>query len=228
MLRAVVDRDRDRRVWWLHGARDGADHAFAGEVRHLLGELPNGRLVVSYSRPRPQDRRGTDYTHAGHLDGATVDALGLPQDAEAYLCGPAAFMDAMTGALTACGLRAENVRREIFGAGPSLTPGIAKAAQRPPHPPEGGDPAAPGPAITFARSGLTVPWGSGPRSALLDLAEACDVPVQWSCRTGVCHTCQTGVFSGAVAYDPEPVEPPDEGTALICCSRPDGDLVLDL
>jgi hypothetical protein len=34
--------------------------------------------------------------------------------------------------------------------------------------------------------------------------------------------------AGAVDYGPEPVEPPAEGTALICCARPRGDVVLDL
>jgi hypothetical protein len=35
-------------------------------------------------------------------------------------------------------------------------------------------------------------------------------------------------MSGAVRYAPEPVDEPADGSALICCSRPSGDLVLDL
>ena len=65
-------------------------------------------------------------------------------------------------------------------------------------------------------------------ASLLELAEACDVPVRWSCRTGVCHTCETGLLSGTVGYAPDPVEPPAAGSTLICCSQPSGDLVLDL
>jgi ferredoxin-NADP reductase len=227
MLRAVADRDPTRRVWWLHGARDGREHAFAAEVRQLLERLPNSRLLVCYSRPRPEDRQGTDFTHAGRIDAGTLASLELPTDAEAYLCGPAGFMDDLTDALVGLGLNADHVHREIFGATASLTPGIAAVATRPPHLPEG-VPAGAGPAVTFARSGLTVRWGTGAGSTLLELAEACDVPVRWSCRTGVCHTCETGVFSGDVDYDPEPVEPPEEGTALICCSCPQDDIVLDL
>jgi ferredoxin len=63
---------------------------------------------------------------------------------------------------------------------------------------------------------------------IIELAEAADVPVRWSCRTDVCHTCESGLVSGSVRYGPEPLEPPGPGTALICCSRPDGDVVLDL
>jgi ferredoxin len=60
------------------------------------------------------------------------------------------------------------------------------------------------------------------------MAEACDVPVRWSCRTGVCHNCETALIGGDVSYRPDPVEPPADGNALICCSRPQGDIVIDL
>jgi ferredoxin len=77
------------------------------------------------------------------------------------------------------------------------------------------------------RSGLNVRWGS-PFQSLLELAEACDVPVRWACRTGVCHTCETGLVAGNIGYRPDPVAPPADGNMLICCSRPEGDVVIDL
>src|SRR5262249_45331889 len=123
------------------------------------------------------------------------------------------------------GSATDRARPETSGAAPAQPPGIAAAATRPPHPPPGAPGA--GPRVAFARSGLTVPWGAG-YASLLELAEACDVPVRWSCRTGVCHTCETNLMSGAVSYAPDPVDEPADGSALICCSRPAGDLVLDL
>jgi ferredoxin len=111
-----------------------------------------------------------------------------------------------------------------------MTPGVRDVARRPPHPPADADANAvtdAGPSVSFARSGLVVDAARRHRS-LLELAEACDVPVRWSCRTGVCHSCECGLVSGAVTYDPQPLEPPAEGNVLICCSRPDGDVVLDL
>jgi ferredoxin len=60
------------------------------------------------------------------------------------------------------------------------------------------------------------------------LAEACDVPVKWFCRNGVCHTCESGLIDGKVAYSPEPLDPPADGKLLICCSKPQGDVQLDL
>ena len=84
-----------------------------------------------------------------------------------------------------------------------------------------------GPQVAFARSDLTARWDPG-YASLLEFAEACDVPVRWSCRTGVCHTCETAVISGTVSYAPAPVDDPADGDALICCSQPRDDLVLDL
>jgi ferredoxin len=56
----------------------------------------------------------------------------------------------------------------------------------------------------------------------------CDVPARRACRTGVCHTCETGRIGGAVGYRPEPLELPADGNALICCCQPQGDIVIDL
>ena len=81
--------------------------------------------------------------------------------------------------------------------------------------------------VSFARSNLALRWDSGFQS-LLELAEACDVPVRWACRTGVCHNCETGLIAGTVNYRPDPLEPPVNGNLLICCSQPSADIVLDL
>ncbi|WP_093782239.1 MOSC and FAD-binding oxidoreductase domain-containing protein [Actinacidiphila guanduensis] len=226
MLHELAHERSGREVWWLHAARDGSEHAFAQESRDLLAALPRTRSRVFYSRPAAGDRQGTDYTDAGHLSAASVADLGLPEDADAYLCGPDAFMQAAEAALVDAGLAASHVHTEVFGAGPSTTPGItAPATGTAPHQPPG--PPGTGPTVSFARSGLDVPW-SDAQGSLLDLAEACDVPVRWSCRTGVCHTCELALLSGSVAYDPDPVEPPAEGNVLICCSKPAEDTVLDL
>ncbi|MGA7927852.1 MAG: 2Fe-2S iron-sulfur cluster-binding protein [Candidatus Sulfotelmatobacter sp.] len=55
-----------------------------------------------------------------------------------------------------------------------------------------------------------------------------DVPVRWSCRTGVCHTCMTGLIGGSIIYNPEPLERPAPGNVLVCCSQPDAGVSLDL
>ena len=224
MLHALAADRSAREVWWLHGARSGSEHSFAAEARSLLEALPNAHRHICFSRPGPGDT-GDDFQTEGRLSASVLAALGLPPDAEAYICGPPAFMQEVSAALAALGLDPHHIHTELFGAAPSLTPGIASEASRPPHPPAG-EPGS-GPLVAFARSDLSVSWSRG-YASLLELAEACDVPVRWSCRTGVCHNCETAVVSGDVRYSPDPVEEPGAGRALICCSQPRGDLVLDL
>jgi ferredoxin-NADP reductase/MOSC domain-containing protein YiiM len=225
MLQALAEEHSDREVWWLHGARSSREHSFAAEARALFASLPNVRAHVYYSRPGPDDLEGRDFDGAGHLTPSLLADLEPPRDAEAYLCGPTPFMEGISAGLAAIGIDAARIHTEPFGPAPGLTPGIATTPARTPHPPAGQ--AGHGPTIEFARSDLAVPW-SGDYASLLELAEACDVPVRWSCRTGVCHNCETTLIAGKVEYAPDPVEPPADGSALICCSQPRGDIVLDL
>jgi ferredoxin-NADP reductase len=225
MLHTLAAQRSERPVWWLYGARNRAEHPFEAEAAELLDELPNAHRHVRYSRPAPTDRIGDDYDAVGRLTGDVLASLDLPRSADAYLCGPEQFLTDLSAALVAYGLDPAHIRTEIFGAQPEQTPGIAGAPSKAPHPPSG--PVGDGPSVAFARSGLTVPW-SRDYASLLELAETCDVPTRWSCRTGVCRSCETGLLSGSVEYAPDPVELPAEGDALICCSQPRDSVVLDL
>ncbi len=225
MLQALEQEHSDREIWCLYGARNGREHPFAAEARDLLASLPNVRAHVYYSRPGPADLEGRDYDRAGRLTASLLAELNPPSAAEVYVCGPSAFMDDISAGLAALGFDASRVHTEVFGPAAGETPGIAATPARAPHPPAG--PPGNGPAIAFARSDLTIPWSSG-FGSLLELAESCDVPVRWSCRTGVCHTCETTLIAGNVDYSPDPVEPSAQGSVLICCSQPRYDIVLDL
>ena len=225
MLHALAAGASSREVWWIYGAHNGSDHPFAAETRALLKALPRGHSHIRYGAPDPGDRLGVDFDAPGRLDMRAIEELGVPRGADFYLCGPPAFMSDLAAGLSAWGVSANRIHTEIFGSSPPKTPGIAAAPRRLPHQPA--ESAGVGPLVSFARSGLNVPWAPAFES-ILELAEACDVPVRWACRTGVCHSCETGLILGAVEYRPDPVEPPAEGNVLICCSRPQGDIVIDL
>ena len=225
MLHALAAQASPRPVWWIYGARNSRDHPFAREARDLLAKLPHARSHVQYSRPGATDRLGVDFEAAGRLTVTVLESLGVPREADFYLCGPPAFLEDFTPGLGDWGVARDRVHTEIFGSGKSITPGMKEAPRRLPHAPAGSP--GEGPSISFARAGLTVSWDPKFQS-LLELAEACDVPVRWSCRTGVCHTCECGLISGSVTYDPEPLEPPAAGNLLICCSRPLEDMVIDI
>jgi ferredoxin-NADP reductase/ferredoxin len=222
MLHVLAAEQAARQVWWLHGARDAAEHPFGSEVDALLAQLGAAHRLVCYSHPGRHDR-GFDVV--GRLSAAVLEPAGVPVDADFYVCGPRAFMHDITAALTALGAAPERISSEVFGPADPITPGIAAGPLTPPHPPAG-EPGT-GPTIAFSRSNLSVPWDPA-FATLLELAEACDVPVRWSCRTGVCHTCETGLVSGDVRYRPDPLEPAAPGAVLICCSQPSGEVALDL
>jgi len=226
MLHALAAVRSTRPVLWLHGARDREHHPFAAEARGLARALPQGRSYVCYSRPGPGDRMGEDFDTTGHLSRSVFDEVHLPREADVYLCGPAYFMEAMKEALATVGVARERIHVEIFNGGESMTPGVVGGATRAPHLPRDGVGA--GAQVSFARSGVAPRWNPSVYRSILELAEACDVPVRWSCRTGVCHNCESGLISGAVAYEPDPLDPPADGNLLICCSRPQGDVVIDL
>jgi ferredoxin-NADP reductase/MOSC domain-containing protein YiiM len=218
MLGALAGVGTGRAVWWVHGARSGAEHAFAAQARELLAGLPAARSHVRYSRPAPEDRRGVDYDEAGRIDLDALVALDIPREADFYLCGPLAFLRDLTAALLGWGVEPTRIHREVFGPEP-------REDAPDPHPPAG--PPGQGPEVAFNRSALTIAWDDR-YGSLLELAEACDVPADWSCRTGVCHRCESGLVDGEVVYDPEPLDDPAPGQALLCCARPRGPVTIDL
>jgi len=224
MLHALVAESSQREVWWIYGARNRVDHPFAEESRSLLKQLSRGRGYIVYSRPAALDRLGTDFDAPGHIDTALLERIGVSQSSDFYLCGPSSFLQNMRDGLRSWGVPDGNVHTEIFGSLEAITPGMAQVNHTP-HLPQG--PPGSGPPVSFARSGITAAWD--PKFAsLLELAEACDVPVRWSCRTGVCHSCMTGLIAGSITYNPEPLERPASGNVLICCSQPDAAITLDL
>ena len=213
MLHALAADRSDRDIVWVHATRDAATHAFAEEVSDLIADLPHARQQVIYTGS------------AGRLDGEGIAALGLPRDAAVYMCGPDAFMADMRSALIDAGtdqarIHAELVRRPArHQSRHRRQTGGAPASA-------GGPPGA-GPPVSFSRSGLTVNW-SAEYGSLLELAEACDVPTRFSCRSGVCHTCETHVIAGSTVYPQPPLEPPPDGSVLICTAEPRDGVVLDL
>ncbi len=232
MLQELAATHAGRQVWWIHAARGPREHPFAAEARSLLASLPGARQYLFYSAATDQEARDHG-ARRGRLTADALARLGPPGDATAYLCGPAAFMAGMRQALAAAGLDASRIHTEVFGALDASTPGVVGLTRRAPHPPDGrgaltGTAPVGGPQVTFARSGISTPFAIPGAGSLLELADACDVPARWSCRTGVCHTCVTPLLSGSVTYSPDPLEPPAAADVLICCARPVTDVVLDM
>lgn len=214
-----------REIWWCYGARNRSEHPFAEETRLLLSRLPHGRSFIAYSKPADDDRLGEHYDARGHLNVAGLQRYNVPQEANFYLCGPQGFLGTLKTELKTWGVPDSAIHSETFGTEAPMTPGLQATGSRAAHQPEGVP--GSGPKVSFARSGVSVPWNSK-FGNLLEFAEACDVPVRWSCRVGVCHTCESGLIGGEVSYSPEPLDRAAGGNVLICCSTPRGEIELDL
>ena len=146
-------------------------------------------------------------------------------DFDFFLCGPTPFMRSLYGDVLALGRPEARIHYEFFGPGSML-------AEEAPAPPSAEVPTADtelvgGIQVTFARSGVTAGWDPA-CEMILDLAERHGLNPDYSCRSGICHTCLCEVVEGEVEYLEEPLDEPDPGQVLICCSRPKTSLVLEV
>jgi ferredoxin-NADP reductase len=220
MLYAVAAGGSHREVWWIYTTQDKGHYPFREEVRQISSRIANFRGQTSFTRPQAEDIPGQDFDASGRLTPEKLKQLHLPVDGDYYLCGPPAFMIGVSEALRSLGVPGSAIKQEAFG---NLA--LAVDGKKPPHVPEGSP--GEGPLVAFAKSGISFKWH--PRfTSLLEAAEACDVPVNWSCRAGVCHRCETTIFSGEVTYISDPLDQPTGGNVLICCSIPRTDVQLDL
>jgi ferredoxin-NADP reductase/MOSC domain-containing protein YiiM len=220
---AVSNRARmPREIWWIHSTQNSAHYPFAKEISELITGIPQMHFARIFSRPGNDEHQGRDFEESGHLDTPMLERLRVPKSAEFYLCGPGAYLTSLLELLFASGVESTRVHVEAFG--PSVVP-TGQSARPKPHPPE--DPGESGPLVSFVKSGVAFHWSSRFHN-LLEAAEACDVPVRWSCRSGVCHNCESGIISGELSYSPEPIDPPTADRALICCASPTSDVELDL
>ena len=224
MLNAVVAGGSDRPVWFIHGARNRREHAMAAHVRRLAEENANVHVHVVYSRPDAADVEGRDYDDRGHIEVALLKRLLPFDDYDFYLCGPAPFIRSLYCGLLGLSVPEDRLHYEFFGPASVLKESAEPA-----------DHAAPtvetelagGIEVAFARSGVTVSWDPDCES-ILDLAERHGLSPDYSCRSGICHTCMCGLVEGEVEYFEEPLDEPDPGSVLICCARPKTNLVIEI
>ena len=225
MANAVVRRGSNRPVWFIHGARNGREHAMGEHMRRLAQEHENVHVHIRYSRPDSTDVEGRDYDSLGHIDIALLKQVLPFDDYEFYLCGPTPFMRSLYCGLLALGVSDTRIHYEFFGPGSLLTEEAGPCGQAPARTADqelGGELQ-----VTFARSGVTATWD--PKcETILDLAEHHGLSPDYSCRSGICHTCMCELVDGEVEYLEEPLDPPDSGSVLICCSRPKSSLVIDV
>lgn len=224
MAKASTLHNRNRQIWFLHGARSGDYHAFREEVLGIAQQNPNFHVHYRYSRPNPGDE---GYYHSqGYVDidlikmliapelekvyGSVANKFPTPTNAEYFLCGSPPFMESIREGLKAWGVPESQVFFESFSkskekaesSNPTSTVNSIETAE-----------------IVFSQSKKTLTWTSDD-GTILEFAEANEINPPYSCRAGICLTCMCRVESGEVEYLEPPTGTPDEGSALICISKP--------
>lgn len=221
MLEAIVEAGSERSIWFMHGTRNRRGQIMGAFARRIATEHDNIRLHVCYSRPDPEDVLGRDYDSPGHVTIDLVQRLLPHTDFDFYLCGPEPFMKALHDGLLAWSVPENRIHYEHFGP-----PAVLKPV-RPQADKAAGISGVDMVDVSFARTGLTVTWDPSVES-LLDLAELHGLRPDFSCRSGICHTCMSRLIDGAVEYFLHIADEPDPGQVLICCSRPRTNVVIDL
>jgi ferredoxin-NADP reductase/MOSC domain-containing protein YiiM len=220
MLNAIVDAGSQRPVWFVHGARNGREHAMGEHVRRMALDHDNINCHFCYSSPGPEDIEGRHYDSGNRVSVELLKRVLPPAAYDFYLCGPTSFMKSLHAGLLDWGVAESRISYEFFGPAAALNEGAGAASS-----------AVAGSngefQVTFADAELTAQWDPLAES-ILGLAEANGLRPDFSCRTGICHTCASKLIEGEVEYVTEPLDLPDPGTVLICCSRPKTDLVIDV
>jgi ferredoxin-NADP reductase len=201
MLRTLVDEGHPGEVVFLHYARSESDVPHLGELRRLVAENANIRLVLAYTR----DRAGGDLH--GHFEETHLsDIAPWYAQAQTYLCGPAALMDAVRAHYSAKGIE-DALHVEEF----TLSTATSVAGEA------GGT----------VRFGDTAVDNSG--ATLLEQAEAAGLNPEYGCRMGICFTCTKVKTSGCTRNIRTGELHTDPDTEIqLCISAPVGDVAVEL
>lgn len=226
-----LSRNTTQPVYFIHACENGSVHALRDEVLELANRRPGIQLHFCYRSPSSDDIDRAAFHSQGLISRQTLQELLPLDDYEVYLCGPPAFMQANWRLLRDLGIAAGRIHYEFFGPATVLRDEGEQAPRpktsEPAMPPQEDDSAALTSTVQFLPSGISIAWDPACHS-LLDLAEQAGLAPIFNCRAGICGTCQVGLREGQVEYFEEPLDPPTQGSALLCCSRPIGSVVVDL
>lgn len=187
-----------------YGSRNARDCAFADRLDALAARLPKLSIRHHFSRPDPNDRAH----EAGRMTPADIGADLIARRARFYICASEAMTDGLVAGLTARGVPAFEIFREIFRSPPPPVVEAASARE-----------------VVFKRAGRRLRW-TPESGTLLDFAEENGVAMPSGCRVGQCESCAVKVIAGTVRH----LCATDIGAdgCLACQALPLSDLVLDI
>jgi nitric oxide dioxygenase len=120
MLNTLVERQPQRRVHFIHAARNSRMHALKEHVAALADRHEALTSHVVYSQPTEEDRAERRFDKEGYVDLPWLQSVLPDNQADFYFCGPAPFMKTVYRALKDWGVPDERIHFEFFGPMDSL------------------------------------------------------------------------------------------------------------
>lgn len=212
-----------RPVYFIHACESGVVHAFRDEVLTLASSRPGINVHFCYRNPDADDYANETFHSEGLISRETLQGLLPLDDYDVYLCGPRPFMQANWRLLRNLGISKKRINYEFFGPATILEEDEVMLAK--PSTPEPPEPKAlietnvKTLTVDFLPSGTRMAWDQNCES-LLELAEQAGLTPPFNCRAGLCNTCQATLREGSVEYFETPLDTPENGSILLCCTRP--------
>lgn len=229
----VLAHETAQRVWFIHACDSMEVHALRDEVEELAA-VRSGITVHFCHRFADENDLAAGRCHStGFLTREGLQKLLPLDDYDIYMCGPPPFMKALYAILIGLGVRKERIAYEFFGPASLLSDKEAqpaatdaqktRAATGATDPGQNKDDIR----IVLQKSARELAWTASSVS-LLDCLEANGIEPEFSCRAGICGTCEQALVAGEVDYFEEPLDEVPQGRVLLCCTKPKSSIVLDL
>lgn len=215
MLNHIAETGSNRETWFFYGVRNGSEHIWKEHFK-TLNKRPNISVVVCYSNPNEHDRKDDDYDIHGRVSVELLKQKLHSNNYEFYVCGPPPMMNSIVKDLGDWGVPEEQIHFEAFGPATVTKPsseGTQASSSESYN-------------VEFSRSNKTVIW-DGKHQNLWDFANENSIAIPRGCGVGNCGTCKTAIRYGNVKYQQKPGFQVENGSCLVCCSTPDGDIKLD-
>lgn len=200
MLRTLVAETYAGPVTFIHYARSADDVAYRAELAELAAAHPNVELRLHYTRADVPD----------HFTAAHLDNIADFENADLFVCGPPALMDAVTDHYDAAELT-QPLHSEAFV--------LASPIAIDPDAPVEGE-------LMFLRSGRSA---ANDGRTILDQAESAGLSPESGCRMGICFSCtaikRSGCTRNVLTGD---TDTETDKQIQLCINAPVGDVEIEV
>lgn len=121
MLNTLIERDSNRKVYFIHAALNSKVHAMKEHVQQVENDHEQVEVYTCYSSPTEQDLQAKNFDKEGFIDLDWLQSIIPTNKADFYFCGPVPFMKHINKDLVEWGVSPEHIHYEFFGPAASLS-----------------------------------------------------------------------------------------------------------